>query len=978
MKIRQAHIFGFGKWIDTTFHFPEQSLTCVFGENESGKTTLQQFIIFMLFGFPPRKRSFYQPKKSSKLGGRLVVSHPIVGEFSIERLDDETICYLPDGTTKDESWLNQQLKGMTEEMYRSIYSFSALDLNDIREMEDDSLGEILFSIGLTGATDIYMIERDIERKVGDLFKPSGRIPVINKQLTLLNRLQHRATKFEKEEAVYEEKKEIFQSIKYDIDQLERELKDLRKTLFTYEKIRHALPTIKNYHDVTEELNTFQQEMGFPENGLSRLGELKNERLPLQSELEILEENERSYKQSYEKLITRLQDEIVREEANKLLKNRNQLIEKNQLIDKKDEKVRQLTGQIKHMLKELNLDLTPEDIKNLSLSFQTEVTWINLNKENELLQLESEQLEEEKYILQRKKEKLQTEQETYQKKLLSEEKLQSLKESLRKDEQDKLILRQEQLRKDKWEKNANQRKKKINTFVYSFIGIAIICLLSSFIMKRPSLYLISGLFFVIGLSYRSLMQRSLHDLERLIVSQERINGSRLTDDQRFNIQQQLKEQDICENELSLIEKSIQELHIDELKWEERNHLYEQKKKKHQKLLTEQITQFPFLSGISISHWLDLYTKLKEVKQKINEQIQLEEQLCKLKKEKQQFERQVINFLNRVNFSYEKINITEALEAWLQEEKDRLKEKHQYEQFIEQAKNKRKQIQRKIDSFDKEIKALFEVAEVDNEEQFYKKANEVERYNYLKKEREKYIKQLNLTFSKEKKKGILQQTSLNENEIELKIQTLNERIKEKDDELHYKREKLAEIEAELKQKESSDQLSEVIHQIEIEREKLLDLIFEWTMLETTMAALERSKKVYQDKYLKEVINKTSLYFAAITNGTYDKVFPPKDNQSFFVQTEDYTRFNVNELSQGTVNQLYVSLRLAISEVMSKRYHVPFIIDDAFVHFDKQRTENVINLLLEIGKRKQIILFTCKDDIRKLMPHSMVQQIERSFIS
>src|SRR5699024_1815254 len=139
------------------------------GENESGKTTLQQFIIYMLFGFPPRKRSAYKPKTSSKLGGRLIVQDESIGQFSIERIEDELVCYLPDGSVESDSWLNKQLNGMTEEMYRSIYSFSALDLSEIRHMKDESLGEILFSIGLTGATSIYTVERKLNKRIGDLY-----------------------------------------------------------------------------------------------------------------------------------------------------------------------------------------------------------------------------------------------------------------------------------------------------------------------------------------------------------------------------------------------------------------------------------------------------------------------------------------------------------------------------------------------------------------------------------------------------------------------------------------------------------------------------------------------------------------------------------------------------------------------------------------------------------------------------------------
>lgn len=971
MRIKRADIFGFGKWVDKTFHFPKQSLTCIYGENESGKTTLQQFIIYMLFGFPPRKRTFYQPKKSSKLGGRLVVHHSNIGEFSIERLDDEIICYLPDGKEADEQWLNEQLNGMTEEMYRSIYSFSALDLSNLQEMEDDSLGEILFSIGLTGATDIYTVERNIERDIGQLFKPSGRIPIINKQLTSLNRLYQRAAKYERQETSYQEKKEDYLSVTQQINELEQHVEKSKKDLFTYEKIRHILPTIKEYHHYTEQLNSFQQDPDFPENGVERLNQLKNKLIPLQSELQLLKENEQNYKTSYNKIIEKIHSEEERNHAMKLLEENKYSIEQNKLLENKKDQLRDLKMQMEYILNELNIGLTVDEIKKTSLPFQIEVTWVDLNKEKELLHLEKEQLAEEKNILLRKKETLQKNKAKYMTKLLSEERLQSLQDKLATDEQFKVQLREQQMRKEKWETTEHHRQTQAKKVFYSSLGIAFICLVSSFMFKLPIFYLLSSLSVVIGLGYQYMTKRSLDEMRDLLIGKTMSNLSNLTDEKRLKIQQLIKDHDIYSNELQMIDKAMQEIHIDELKWEERNHLYVQKENKLNELIHEQLLQFPFLKDIPVVHWLEILDTLKQLKQKMNRQNQLEEKCQQLNDYQQSFKQRINNFFKRINDDNEQPKTIEIVETWLQKERDLLREKEQYETFIQQTKNKREKIENKLSFFEKEIEQLFTLANVDTEEQYYAKLNEVEQYKSLQKEKDKCKQQLNLTFSKEDKKKIIEQP-FNENEIELNIKTLNEQMKKTNEQIGKKRELLAEIEAELKQMEMSDQLSEVTHQIEIEREKLSDLVFEWTVLQTTMEALNKSKRAYQDKYLTEVMNKTSTYFSLITNDAYEKVFPPQAGNSFIVQAPDYTRYDVKELSQGTINQLYVSLRLAISEVMSERYNVPFMIDDAFVHFDAERTKNIIDVLLEIGKTQQIVLFTCKEDICQFVPEKMVQQI------
>src|SRR5690625_2799620 len=101
MMIKQATIYGFGKWIDYSIDFSKKKFICICGENESGKSTIQQFILFMLFGLPPKQRTFYRPKTSGKMGGRLTVIDPVIGEYIIERLDEvqngAARCYVPDG-----------------------------------------------------------------------------------------------------------------------------------------------------------------------------------------------------------------------------------------------------------------------------------------------------------------------------------------------------------------------------------------------------------------------------------------------------------------------------------------------------------------------------------------------------------------------------------------------------------------------------------------------------------------------------------------------------------------------------------------------------------------------------------------------------------------------------------------------------------------------------------------------------------------
>src|SRR5690625_4192162 len=235
IKLEQAYIYGFGKWIDYEIKFPTNHFVCVVGNNETGKSTLQNFILFMLFGLPPRKREFYRPKTSGKMGGRLMINDADIGLYTIERVDEvhngAARCFY-NGKEYDEIWLEQRLNGLTAEIYNSIYSFSALDLVDITDMTDKDLGDILLGIGLTGSRNIHTIEKQLDQQIGALFKPYGKKPIINEQLQTVDELHTDLQKFKQNESTYEQKQSEITSLKNKLEQLQENLEKTNEQLFT--------------------------------------------------------------------------------------------------------------------------------------------------------------------------------------------------------------------------------------------------------------------------------------------------------------------------------------------------------------------------------------------------------------------------------------------------------------------------------------------------------------------------------------------------------------------------------------------------------------------------------------------------------------------------------------------------------------------------------------------------------------------------
>ena len=66
---------------------------------------------------------------------------------------------------------------------------------------------------------------------------------------------------------------------------------------------------------------------------------------------------------------------------------------------------------------------------------------------------------------------------------------------------------------------------------------------------------------------------------------------------------------------------------------------------------------------------------------------------------------------------------------------------------------------------------------------------------------------------------------------------------------------------------------------------------------------------------------------------------------------------QLSRGALDQLYLAVRIALSEIFFDGELPPLVLDDCFAAFDDARCADSIALLAELAKDRQIVIFTCR---------------------
>ena len=86
----------------------------------------------------------------------------------------------------------------------------------------------------------------------------------------------------------------------------------------------------------------------------------------------------------------------------------------------------------------------------------------------------------------------------------------------------------------------------------------------------------------------------------------------------------------------------------------------------------------------------------------------------------------------------------------------------------------------------------------------------------------------------------------------------------------------------------------------------------------------------------------------------------------------RFKIAELSQATKEQAYISLTIALAISLKNKAPFPIIMDDPFVHFDRFRLQQMVQLMTELQKEHQLLYFTCHENMQYVWKDAHIVQV------
>ena len=142
-------------------------------------------------------------------------------------------------------------------------------------------------------------------------------------------------------------------------------------------------------------------------------------------------------------------------------------------------------------------------------------------------------------------------------------------------------------------------------------------------------------------------------------------------------------------------------------------------------------------------------------------------------------------------------------------------------------------------------------------------------------------------------------------------------------------------------------------------------ELSALDLAEQALADAGRQMQNRFAPLIGREAGEMFKGLTGGRYTGLYFDRDLHFAVQRAGDLEPRALEYLSEGTKNQLYLAVRLAICRLaLPTEDPCPLILDDVLLTFDDERARRALEVLLELGKERQLLLFTCSGRERELL--------------
>ncbi|MCJ8005895.1 AAA family ATPase [Lederbergia wuyishanensis] len=980
MKIKSLHIYGYGKFID--FYIEDFSdIQIIFGENEAGKSTIMSFIHSILFGFSSRQQPNlrYEPKNHSAYGGRVTIESEERGEVIIERVKGKSAgnvtVILKNGMTGGEDPLFELLGGMNRTLYENIFSFNLQGIQEVQKLKSEEINRYLVASGTMGTDILLNVEQSFQKELDQLFKPNGRKPRLNEMISLLRDSEKDLQKAKQKNAEYSSLIIKKEATVERVNVLQNELLEITGKL---QKINEI---IEKWEKI-QELNLTELSMekigtnNFPTDGLKRYENINEKIIEITSRLKTLQEkienNEKRIEEntplaSFQSMIFRAEKALMEWPIYEQLEL--------EIISLKRE-VMSYKDQVEKVCRELNYENEPfTTILTLNLGIDMKGKIKDCLNEKITIKTKLDSVQKQIEDTQTNIQELEAICEKIELNILPEQQLKELeKEKINWKNPKHLIEEKNEIEKTV-KKNENESKYTNKALFYNYLYLlgAIGFIVWAFVKSEwlfaafaggVLVYTFTNLSILINrrkssMSNINMLQERLQAISALMTaSTEDRDPAQLYDEQLkyridlknidHQLDQKLQQMEQLHNQKSEIIAVLQrnQSHLDKIKEDLGLSI---------KLNDTRLEQ-------AFDLMLELLKLIKETK-KVEEELEL-----KLRKQEQWVEElHEISHSARIEYM-ETREVIFQLKQLLQSEREKKLVRKDLLNKLDELREEKEQLKLELQEYVSLKNQLYKLTQTNNEEEFRQNAKQYNDFENLKERLEILHAQIG--------KGIVEEAKVFQTDMELKKRKieLTNFINEKSSILNKLRNELAALSHEIQVLEEGGTYSDKLHQFYFLKSTFNEEARVWAKYTMAKTILQKTMDKYIGERFPKVVSKAQEYMTFLTNSEYTRIHFLED-QNIVIERSDGQRFTPAELSQGTSEQLYTSLRLALVQVLYEDYPLPIIIDDGFVNFDKRRTEKVLELIETISTKTQVLLFTCHEHIRDYFSEQHVKMLKQT---
>lgn len=131
-------------------------------------------------------------------------------------------------------------------------------------------------------------------------------------------------------------------------------------------------------------------------------------------------------------------------------------------------------------------------------------------------------------------------------------------------------------------------------------------------------------------------------------------------------------------------------------------------------------------------------------------------------------------------------------------------------------------------------------------------------------------------------------------------------------------------------------------------------EYQAISIAMETLQQANAQLQQRFSPQLNRAAGALLSRLTGGKYHALSLDKELEASASGERDVLPHSALYLSKGTVDQIYLAVRLAVCDLCLP--DAPLVLDEALAAFDDVRAKRALELLQELSAQRQILLFSC----------------------